>query len=109
MINNPTHSTLNAAYSFYYATTAGLATDKLTPPTTEATQLKKERLTALMTDALILARQNDFDVLNALNLLDNALYTDDLKFGPGDGYLHFYLYNWRCRTVESDKLGLVML
>ncbi|KAG0047847.1 glycylpeptide N-tetradecanoyltransferase [Gryganskiella cystojenkinii] len=109
VINNPTHSTLNAAYSFYYATSTSLATDKSIPPTAEATQMKKERLTALMTDALILARQNDFDVFNALNLLDNALYTDDLKFGPGDGYLHFYLYNWRCRGVESDKLGLVML
>lgn len=105
MINNPTHSTLNAAYSFYYATTTSLGSE----PSDEATQQKKERLSALMTDALILARQNDFDVFNALDLMDNALYTNDLKFGPGDGYLHFYLYNWRCRAIESDKIGLVML
>jgi len=56
-----------------------------------------------------LERRNGFDVFNALNLMDNSLFTEDLKFGPGDGYLHFYLYNWRCRVIQSEKVGLVML
>ncbi|KAF9184650.1 glycylpeptide N-tetradecanoyltransferase [Haplosporangium sp. Z 767] len=113
VINNPTHSTLNAAYSFYYAVQT--PDEELNKIEDEAERMTarngaiKERLTLLMKDALILARRNDFDVFNALNLMDNALFTEDLKFGPGDGYLHFYLYNWRCRDIESSKVGLVML
>ncbi|KAG0336242.1 Glycylpeptide N-tetradecanoyltransferase 2 [Podila humilis] len=113
VINNPTHSTLNAAYSFYYA----VQTDDETLNKIENAEERKaarevsikDRLNGLMGDALILARLNDFDVFNALNLMDNALFTENLKFGPGDGYLHYYLYNWRCRDVDSGKVGLVML
>ncbi|KAF9091754.1 Glycylpeptide N-tetradecanoyltransferase 2 [Mortierella sp. AM989] len=113
VINNPTHSTLNAAYSFYYAVQTpdeelNKVADKAERQIARDAAIK-ERLVGLMQDALILARQNNFDVFNALNLMDNALYTEDLKFGPGDGYLHFYLYNWRCKDVESNKVGLVML
>lgn len=104
---------MNAAYSFYYAVkTDDEALDKIE----NAEERKaarddaiKGRLTTLMEDALIMARKNDFDVYNALNLMDNALFTEDLKFGPGDGYLHYYLYNWKCRDVDSQKVGLVML
>ena len=41
--------------------------------------------------------------------MDNALVVDDLKFGPGDGYLNYYLYNWKCPEVVRNKVGLVML
>ncbi|KAG0373542.1 glycylpeptide N-tetradecanoyltransferase [Mortierella sp. AD032] len=113
VINNPKHSTLNAAYSFYYAVqTPDEALSKI-DDAAEREKARAEgikgRLTMLMQDALILARQNDFDVFNALNLMDNALFTEELRFGPGDGYLHFYLYNWRCREISSEKVGLVML
>ncbi|KAF9169989.1 glycylpeptide N-tetradecanoyltransferase [Mortierella sp. AD011] len=113
VINNAKHSTLNAAYSYYYAVqTPDEELSKITDKTERQTARDsaiKERLTGLMQDALILARDNSFDVFNALNLMDNALFTEDLKFGPGDGYLHFYLYNWRCKDVEGNKVGLVML
>ncbi|KAK3821070.1 MAG: acyl-CoA N-acyltransferase, partial [Benniella sp.] len=113
VINNPTHSTLNAAYSFYYAIqtpdeTLSNITDEAERKTARDSAIK-DRLVSLMQDALILARRNGFDVFNALNLMDNSLFTEDLKFGPGDGYLHFYLYNWRCRAIQSEKVGLVML
>ncbi|KAI7821096.1 acyl-CoA N-acyltransferase [Gamsiella multidivaricata] len=113
VINNPTHSTLNAAYSFYYAVQTP---DEELSKITDAGERKaardnaiKGRLVGLMQDALILARSHDFDVFNALHLMDNALFTEDLKFGQGDGYLHYYLYNWRCREIEGEKVGLVML
>ncbi|KAI1292707.1 glycylpeptide N-tetradecanoyltransferase [Mortierella claussenii] len=113
VINNTNHSTLNAAYSYFYAVkTPDEELNKLTDETERKNardSVVKERLVGLMQDALILARRNDFDVFNALNLMDNALFTEELKFGPGDGYLHFYLYNWRCRNVDSSKVGLVML
>jgi glycylpeptide N-tetradecanoyltransferase len=33
----------------------------------------------------------------------------ELKFGPGDGHLQYYLYNWRCPEMEPADVGLVLL
>lgn len=33
--------------------------------------------------------------------MDNALFTQDLKFGPGDGFLRFYLFNWRVAPIPG--------
>jgi glycylpeptide N-tetradecanoyltransferase len=72
-------------------------------------------------DALILARRLGFDVFNALTLLDNPLFLEEMKFGGGDGNLNYYLFNWRARPIgggvgpggEVDSngsgVGLVML
>lgn len=66
--------------------------------------------------------QFNFDVFNALTLLDNPLFLESQKFGPGDGQLHYYLYNYRTlpipggvdakNDVDADKrggVGVVML
>lgn len=52
--------------------------------------------------------QLGFDVFNALNLMDNKEFLEPLKFGIGDGNLQYYLYNWRCPSIEPDKIGLVL-
>ncbi|KAG0261971.1 glycylpeptide N-tetradecanoyltransferase [Actinomortierella ambigua] len=113
VIGNKQHSTLNAAYSFYYAVHTDYEALDTISDAAEREQARqeqiKERLQGLMQDAMIMAKHHEMDVFNALNLLDNALFTEELKFGPGDGRLHFYLYNWRCRDVPSSKVGLVML
>ena len=44
--------------------------------------------------ALHNAKENNFDVFNALDILDNSTYLTELKFSQGDGYLHYYLFNW---------------
>jgi len=49
--------------------------------------------------------QNDFDVLNSLTTLDNNLFLNDLKFGPGDGFLRWYLYNWKASPVAGGMGG----
>ncbi|OEH76611.1 myristoyl :protein n-myristoyltransferase [Cyclospora cayetanensis] len=79
-----------AAYSFYNVAT--------TVP-----------LKDLMQDALCLAKQKDFDVFNALDVMDNKTFVEDLKFGVGDGFLRYYLYNWRCPQVQHNDIGLVLL
>jgi len=88
VVNNKQYDKLNAAYSFY----------NVSP-----------RLTALMQDMLTLARKNDFDVFNALDLMENDQFLKPLKFGEGDGNLNYYLYNWRCPTLTKEELGLVLL
>lgn len=107
------HSIIRAAYLFYYATETAF--------TSGPSSLKK-RLNDLVRDAMILAKNEGFDVFNALTLLDNPLFLEELKFGPGDGYLYYYLYNYRCRRIpggvnekmipderEIGGVGVVML
>jgi glycylpeptide N-tetradecanoyltransferase len=45
--------------------------------------------------------QLNFDVFNALTLLDNSLFLEQQKFGAGDGQLHYYLYNYRTTPIPG--------
>jgi glycylpeptide N-tetradecanoyltransferase len=56
----------------------------------------------LIKNALIIAKQKDFDVFNALDIQENETYLKDLKFGVGDGNLHYYLYNWRVPELKPN-------
>ncbi|KAK9369900.1 acyl-CoA N-acyltransferase [Lipomyces kononenkoae] len=98
VIGNPTYDNLVAAYQFYYASTAGLALPRMHP---ECATLLKNRLLLLFNDALILAKNLGFDVFNALTLLDNPLFLDDLKFGAGDGYLNYYMFNYKALPIDG--------
>lgn len=81
----------------------------------------KERLNALINDALILAKKFKFDVFNALTLMDNSLFLEQQKFGAGDGQLHYYLFNYNANPIaggvdaknniseEGSGVGVVML
>lgn len=131
IVSNPRHDVLEAAYLYYYATDVAFIekADEL--------GLLKRRLTELIGDAVILAEQAKFDVFNALTLMDNLLFLQDLKvmwpyrsdffcwltscaqFGSGDGLLNFYLYNWRSKALAGmnptgektagQGVGVVML
>jgi glycylpeptide N-tetradecanoyltransferase len=61
----------------------------------------KSRLNDLMSDALILAQRLGFDVMNALSLMDNALFLEEQIFGPGDGDLHYYLFNYFANPIAG--------
>nr|CAG4646220.1 EOG090X055U [Macrothrix elegans] len=89
VMHHPVHKSLKAAYSFYNASSE-------TP------------WTQLMGDALITAKNAGFDVFNALDLMENKTFLETLKFGIGDGNLHYYLYNWRCPDMLSSSVGLVL-
>jgi len=90
VMQNPKHNLLKAAYSFYNVATS--------------VELKD-----LMNNCLILAKMEGQDVFNALNVMDNEGFLQDLKFGIGDGRLQYYLYNWSCPTMEAKDIGLVLL
>merc|ERR1711862_467868 len=83
-------SVLYAAYSFYNVA-------------------KTVDVTELMRDCLILAKNEGHDVFNALNLMENDRFLEELKFGMGDGNLQYYVYNWFCPTMQHDDVGLVLL
>lgn len=61
----------------------------------ESTDIKaklKNRLNELVQDILIIAKQAEFDVVNCLTIMDNPLFLAEQKFGPGDGFLRFYIF-----------------
>ncbi|KAI2601943.1 peptide N-myristoyl transferase [Hypoxylon sp. NC1633] len=88
------HSNVRAAYLFYYATETGLAS-------LVEREALKTRLNALVSDSLVLCKQHKFDVYNALSLMDNGLFLEEQKFGPGDGQLHYYLFNYRANPIAG--------
>jgi len=90
VIGNDKYRELRAAYTFYYA--------NFSVP-----------LAKLMNDALILAKKNSFDVFNTVDILKNGEIVQELKFGPGDGKLNYYFYNWSHPSVPPSQVGLVML
>jgi len=90
ILGNDKYNLLKAAYSYWNVAT--------TVPLHE-----------LMLDALIYAKQADFDVFNALNVMENEQFLKELKFGIGDGFLQYYLYNWKCPKIEPTGMGLVLL
>ncbi|SNX84374.1 probable Glycylpeptide N-tetradecanoyltransferase [Melanopsichium pennsylvanicum] len=61
----------------------------------------KVRLNLLINTLLIVARDHKFDVVNCVTVMDNALFLQEQKFGPGDGFLRFYLFNWRTKPVSG--------
>jgi len=90
ILSNPKYKRLNAAYLYYCVNTRG-------------------PISAVVSDLLVLAKKQQFDVFNCLALMDNASFLQDLKFGPGDGTLHYYFFNWAMPQISPDKLGLVLV
>ena len=60
-MHHPQHKSLKAAYSFYNVSTATPWVD-------------------LMGDALILAKRENFDVFNALDLMENRQVMEEMEF-----------------------------
>jgi glycylpeptide N-tetradecanoyltransferase len=113
VIDGKKHQYVNAAYLYYYASETAFGNDE---------KATKARLNGLIKDALILAKKEGFDVMNALSLMDNPVFLEEQLFGAGDGQLHYYVYNYRAANIEgglgkdgraSDKnmggVGVVML
>lgn len=84
------HTHLRAAYAFYVVP-------------------NEYTLLELFKDMLILAKAQDFDVFNALDIMDNMSVFKELKFGIGDGNLQFYFYNWRTNSMVPAQIGVVLV
>ncbi|CAF1444955.1 unnamed protein product [Adineta ricciae] len=89
IMNHPQYKILNSCYMYYYAASR-------TP------------LIDLVNDCLVQAHNSDFDVLNALDIMDNKEFMEKLKFGSGDGNIQYYLYNWKCPLIPAEKVAVVL-
>lgn len=41
--------------------------------------------------------------------MENKAFLEELKFGMGDGHLHYYLYNFKCPELSPEKVGVAIL
>ncbi|XP_058477234.1 glycylpeptide N-tetradecanoyltransferase 1-like [Solea solea] len=89
VLNHPVHTELRAAHLLHVTSSA-------------------THLADLMEDALVLAKSKGFDILSALDVMDNKSFLEKLKFNATDKSLHYYLYNWMCPDTRPDKVGLVL-
>ncbi|KAK5999733.1 hypothetical protein QM012_005139 [Aureobasidium pullulans] len=109
-----TSLSIRTAYLYYYASSYAFS-----PQIQEA---YPAHLQSLMHDLLVLAKQADFHVFNALTAMDNSLFLQQQKFEPGDSSLNFYLFNWKTakfangmdEKMQADaenlsEVGVVML
>ena len=62
----------------------------------------------IMKDVLIIAKREGFDVFTTLDIMDNEKFLKENKFASSEVDLKYYLYNWRCREVAKDKLGVIL-
>jgi glycylpeptide N-tetradecanoyltransferase len=84
ILGSQNYSTLKVAYSYYNVST-------------------KTSLTQLMKDALIVAKQKDIDVFNALDVIQNETFLKELKSGLSDWKLHYFPNNYRMRRVKTIR------
>jgi len=92
IIGSEQYKLLKAAYCYYYVANS-------------------VNIKVLMNDALIMAKNDDYDVFNALDVMENVEFLKELKFGIGDGHLQYYIYNWRLQggEMQAPSIGLVLL
>lgn len=53
---------------------------------------------------LISPWQKGFDILCALDVMNNTSFLEKLKFTISDKRVHYYLYNWMCPLMSPDKV-----
>ena len=90
IVGESVHSRINAAYLLYYSA-------------------NEDSQVSLILDALILARDQGCDVFNCLNIMDNSKLFEPLKFGRGDGDLHYYMFNWSTNPISPSQICVMML
>lgn len=116
IMNHPVHRSLKAAYSFYNVHTTTPLLDLMSDALILAKSVCSSPIHACVLchvyslgtnecffSSLVLI-QKGFDVFNALDLMENKTFLEKLKFGIGDGNLQYYLYNWKCPSMGSEKV-----
>lgn len=105
-MNHPLHKTLYVAYLFYSFHTVTPLKDLLYDALILAKKVAGGCNIMLVVSDLVSHLQMGADVFNALDITDNKTVFEDLKFGIGDGNLHYYFFNWKCPELPSEKVSI---
>lgn len=63
----------------------------------------------LIKDILIVARNNNIDVVDAMDLMENQYILKELGFEQGNGTLHYYLYNWKIKQLKNSQVATISM
>lgn len=63
----------------------------------------------MIKDLVLYAKNSGCDMFNALNIMDNERFFEELHFETGNGTLHYYFYNWKTAYVNNDQVHLVLM
>jgi len=102
VINSPKYDVVEACYLFYYASDVAFA------PGEDTEEKLKKRLGQLIGDALIIANQAKFDVFNAVSLMDNMTFLEDLKVSFGKYVLLFWLISYGFQVWCGGRLAQLL-
>ena len=89
ILNHNVHRILNVGYLWYYFST-------------------KTPIALLLKNLLIIAQNNNVDVLNCLDIHDNMQFIHQLRFNIGTGQLHYYIQNLQLKCNPSD-IGIILV
>ena len=88
ILGNKSYNYLKDAYSYYNVATS-------------------VSLSELINNLIILARDRNFDIFNMLDIMDNSSVFQQLKFLPGNGFLQYYIFNWRCQKIPPQQIAFI--
>lgn len=70
---------------------------------------KGHDLTTLMKLTLAKSAELDFDLFNAIDIMENYKYLNELKFETKESVQYFYTYNWNIAApVHSRQVGIIL-
>jgi glycylpeptide N-tetradecanoyltransferase len=87
----PQYSTYTAAYVFYYFARPAVLTD--------------------IARACMEVAHHEYgaDVINCLDIMDNKELIQSLRFVDGDGFLHYYAYNYWYKLTKPEEMAICLL
>lgn len=100
VLGNSEYDSLNIAYSYYYASNVAFSVPSK-DRTPENQKKLAARLVVLQQNALIIAKNLNYDVYNAVTALDNPMFLSELKYSTGTGILNYYLFNYRVYSIDG--------
>lgn len=66
-------------------------------------------LDQLIKDLTYHAKKENFDVINALEIMDTKKVLTSQRFVQGSGVLKYYLFNWQCAPFASEEIGIFLV
>lgn len=64
----------------------------------------------LLKEGILWAHRKGYDVYNSLSIMDaTPKILEDLKFQPGNGFLHYYFFNHESEEMKQEEVGLLLV
>lgn len=63
----------------------------------------------ILKNILIAAKENNIDVFCAINSMEHGEVLKELNFEEFGHDLHYYLYNWKVKSMNSNQVGMLIM